>query len=403
MVNQDVSVPLNDNSNNSDRSRTKNVREKRRGSFSLSGRKQRTVSGGEVAVKKSRSTSSKVWMKSQKGRKFTFSSPEDYMEYAARRQSSGELKPQPQKKEEKKPEETKTEPRTRGWKRYRKSRKFTFTSPEEYMEYAARRTSSGELKTSIKKFENASKKRPTLSTEFDVLDATADVTLDVPIGDQEDGISAADVLKRGNSDVDDDDDDEEEELPDIESNNNTTDTDGTPDAKKKGCTLRRKMTCSDVWRLALLWIVILGLALLLAKHPGMQKDDTEAPTMTPMEVLTSEDDTSLACSLCPSGSSVHQPEREVIMEGISCQAGESSCFFQCFDILAPRVYTCGEVEKLASESSSQCNDGDSDSCSEFQQAASQCCSSDMGGLGVLATEYASQTEHAVNHLLTNGN
>lgn len=114
------------------------------------------------------------------------------------------------------------------------------------------------------------------------------------------------------------------------------------------------MTLGNACKVLTLWGIIVALTLLLSGKM----------------MMPARGDSS--CSLCPSGTSVTVPEIEIIMNDFSCTSEESSCSFQCASFGQPRVYTCGEVEKLAIESASECSDS-SDSCADFQQASSQCC------------------------------
>jgi len=122
----------------------------------------------------------------------------------------------------------------------------------------------------------------------------------------------------------------------------------------------------DLCKVIALWAVIAGLALSIQV---MEKIFPGKKSVIDTEFTT--------CSLCPAGTSVADPDQEIILGDFQCSAidstFESMCFFECENSLStPRVYTCGEVEQLAKDSSNNCSDG-ADSCRDFQQADIQCC------------------------------
>jgi len=300
----------------------------------------------------------------------------------------------------------------KGWKRYRKSRQFTFSSPEEYMEYAqkTRKSSGSSLELTLEK----AKQRGTVSTEFEVLDAAMalDDTLLVPFGNDS---------NRDESDGAKDSKDEGDENNDGESKNSSTakkrvstdNTIGTQEQKPR-C-FKRKITRSDVIRVLVLWGVIMGMSILLGIHPAISERTTESPSNTPtpapsrapLDVLSADsivaETTAESCSLCPVGSGVMDKDLTVVMAGIACQSDESDeslCSFRCENSLpTPRVYTCGEVEELARESSSRCINDDFDSCTNFQQASAQCCSPNWEKMTKLSSL---MSQHAVDEIVDNG-
>lgn len=124
---------------------------------------------------------------------------------------------------------------------------------------------------------------------------------------------------------------------------------------------------ADLCKVLVLWAVIATLALSVQVmdkiFPGKKSPLVDS------EITT--------CSLCPAGQSVTDPLQEIIRTDFQCtsthSAIESVCLFECEDSLpTSRIYTCGEVEKLAKEATNNCSDS-ADSCREFQQADTQCC------------------------------
>jgi len=154
-------------------------------------------------------------------------------------------------------------------------------------------------------------------------------------------------INSSSSSSDDDDD------GDIESDNGSTNTGETPVLRRKNW-FSRRLTLADAIKVVALWGIIVTVALLAGRGSGSNN-------------LASTDNST--CSLCSTGTSVRDPDLEIVVADFAFQCNDPS--------RAPRVNTCGEVERLAIESSSQCSDGDSDSCTEFQQAASQCCFLDV--------------------------
>jgi len=331
-----------------------------------------------------RGSTTKKWTNSKSGRKFSFSSPEDYLEYSKNRSSSNlavgkrseskvekKTENKVEKKEEKKPEETKSpnSGKKKNWTdRYRGRRRFSFGSSEEYIEYA--RSKSFE-NLSVEKSEELiikrAQKRSTNSTEFalpstefveETLDDTADVTIVVV----------------------------EDETSDIESNkprSGRSRSSNTTEGQKKSC-LHDKLTFANIWRILLLWVIIVGIALVF-KFQGRGGGEALTP------IANTNTAGILDCALCPSGSSVHEPGVEVFL-------GDFTCTSTVEEPLAPIVYTCGEVEKLVG-GSSDCSGGD-DSCSDLQEAIDQCCFPD---LDEAIEKQIKQTEQATNHFRMNGN
>jgi len=127
----------------------------------------------------------------------------------------------------------------------------------------------------------------------------------------------------------------------------------------------------DLCKILTLWAIITGMALSISVV-----DRNNRQSSSP--ITNSE---SPSCSLCPAGTSVTNPDLEIITIEFQCTAIssslESTCFFECLDDGLPthRVYTCAEVEQLAKDSTSKCSDS-ADSCREFQQASDQCCYSE---------------------------
>jgi hypothetical protein len=378
MVDQEESTPTENANVDADGVSTEDSGANRKANVRAFKRKKKknpeaTATATATTIATTKKSRGKKWMDSRKGMKFTFSSPEEYTEYAAKK-SSGDNKASLDKGE--KVSEPKAK-KSRGmkWMKHQKKKKFSFSSPEEYMEYVGRK--------SLKKEENASKAAKQLNNNMQTVSETAaDVsggnTLTEIAGN--DGATAAwkndnnnssndddDNDDDDNDDDDNDDDDDDIDDDDIESNKVSTKTENEPDRQRKGC-YNRRLTLADAIKVVILWGIIAMVSLIAGRSTGTKNptNATENPT----------------CSLCSIGTSVHDPDLEIVMADFSCRDEESSCSFQCNDYSrTPIVYTCGEVERLARESSSQCSDaggggGDSGSCTELQQAASQCCFSD---------------------------
>lgn len=302
--------------------------------------------------------------RSKRSRKFSFASHEEYIEYAkaSRRSlvSSEEFKKSSkefQKKEPVKEESEKKDRRdrvskepanrntknpswTRNWKKHHNSsRKFSFASPEEYLEY------SSELKKA--------KKRNTQSTEFETLDATADVSLF--------------------SNSRDDDDHDGEESVDLEANNAGDNADDQ-EVEKKGC-FKRKLSICEVVQILGLWVLIAVIALVIAREDPEAIQSPSTANMT--DIFTT--------CLCPSGSSMHQPELEVVLDDdFTCES---------VDLATSSVYTCAEIDELFSESTFECDE--KDSCPGLQEVANQCCFLDIDEI---SEKQLIQTENAVEYL-----
>jgi len=297
-----------------------------------------------ATAKKSRGKTSKD---STKGMKFTFSTAEDYLEYAsyATKKSSGDKKASC--KGEKVSESKAKKSRGMKWMKHRPKKKFSFSSPEEYMEYTGRKPSLTKEEMKTKKAEKQ-------------LDDTWE-TLSVSGGNTSND-RANTAWKNDNNSSSSSSDDDDDDDGDIESDNSSTNTEETPDLRRKNW-FSRRLTLADAIKVVALWGIIATVALLAGRGSGSNN-------------LASTDNST--CSLCSTGTSVRDPDLEIVVADFSCRDEESSCSFQCNDpSRAPIVNTCGEVERLAIESYSQCSDGDSDSCTEFQQAASQCCFLDV--------------------------
>ena len=360
------SSKLSDADEESDR----NTSKKRRSSWSLSGMKsilQDIFPELEAEEKKPQPRK----FRSKRSRKFSFASHEEYIEYAraSRRslvsseefkksseefkKSSREFKTkEPITKEKEKKDKrdrvskepanrnTKNPSWARNWKKHHNSsRKFSFASPEEYLEY------SSELKKA--------KKRNTQSTEFETLDATADVSLF--------------------SNPRDDDELDGEESVDLEANNAADDTDNEED-DEKGC-FKRKLSIREVVQILGLWVLIAVIALVIAR------DDPDAIQSLSTANMT---DIFTTC-LCPSGSSMHQPELEVVLDD------EFTC--ASVELTTSSVYTCAEIDDLFSESTFECDE--KDSCPGLQEVANQCCFLDIDE--TIKKELI-QTENAVEYL-----
>lgn len=311
-----------------------------------------------ATTKTSRGKSSKD---SPKGMKFTLSTPEDYLEYAsyATKKSSGDKKAS--RKGEKVSESKAKKSRGMKWTKHRPKKKFTFSSPEEYMEYTGRKPSLTKEEMEIKKAEEQ-------------LDDTVE-TVSVSGGNTgNDRVNTASKNDNNSSIYSSSDDDEDDS--DIESNNVPTNTGKAPGHMRKNCFARR-LTFGDAMKVVVLWGIIATVALLAGRGTGPNNLAVTTPTTEAFTPATTDNST---CSLCSTGTIVRDLDLEIVVADFICSDEESSCSFQCNNSSrAPRVYTCGEVKRLAIESSSQCSDGDSDSdsCTEFQQAASQCCVSDV--------------------------
>lgn len=407
MVNQDMSTPTHDSTNNADEGNvidvsieklrsgsarsarsssngdeedTRNASKRSTSSFSsfttfaLSGMWHRKDPAPNAPAKKS----SKKWKNSKRGRKFSFSSTEEYMEYAARKSFAREQ--QAAKKQPEKPEES-TDKKSRSKtsknrKNYRQGRKFSFSSSQEYLEYVASKKEDENFKRATKRntqsTEFAKSTEFAESIEFEALDATADVTIVGTVGDMVD-YEAQEIR-----------DVESSSISDYSDSNNYSNAES--EGEKKRC-LHRKLTFSDVWRILLLWAIVVVLAVVLSRKTFFNSDAITTPLAT----------NSTACSLCPSGSSVHEPELEVLLGDFTCALEEP---------LTPKAYTCGEVEKLLSESASCGNNEEEEeegSCSELQEAANQCCSPDPDEIldeeaEEIFEEQIAQSERGVGHL-----
>jgi len=126
-----------------------------------------------------------------------------------------------------------------------------------------------------------------------------------------------------------------------------------------------RMSFADACKVFVLWGVIAGLALLISagssKSPSPVTSSTEAPTY---------ENGDPGCLLCPSGYSVKEPDLLVLTSSFTCKNSLPSCAFQCSSLRVPKVYTCGQVEEFARQSTNRCSTG---SCSQWQQSQSQCC------------------------------
>lgn len=278
-------------------------------------------------------------------------------------------------KEVEKKAEVTPQNKKKNWRdKYRSGRRYSFKSPEEYIEYARSRSFSS-LSVDHLSIDNSeefiikkAKKRLTTSTEFALcsaefgenLDATADVTIE----------QIPDIEANEEPEVE-----EERRNSDRRSNVNRRKRDNR---KKRGCCrkkngrLCRKMTFSEIWRILLLWAVIVAIALVFI----LRADENTK--------LDSTIDT--GCSLCPSGSSVHDPEVEVFLGDFSCGLDEPVT-----------VNTCGEVEELLRDSL-LCENQD-ESCFDFQEAVKQCCSLDTDNM---LEKQLSQVKQAEDHFRVNG-
>lgn len=150
--------------------------------------------------------------------------------------------------------------------------------------------------------------------------------------------------------------------------------------------LHVRISFGDLCKVVTLWTLIAGLALSISVMDKHKKSSnrsntlkrTNSPTITDARMIDNERP---SCSLCPAGTSVTNPDLEIITTEFQCtaisSALESMCFFECSEDSLPahKVYTCGEVQQLAKESTSKCSDS-VDSCREFQQASGQCCFND---------------------------
>ena len=391
------------NLSDAERSGKRNTSKKRRPSFILSSMIQMTgmiqtmEPEPQTPVRDSRSSTSKRWRESKSPRKFTFSSPEDYMQYKRNSMSNLTKEKRPEQKVEKKEEtviETEVEikgqkevekkasitPQTKkkNWRdKYRSGRRYTFKSPEEYIEYA-RSKSFSSLSVDHLSIDNSeefvlkkAKKRLTTSTEFALssaefgenLDATADVTIEqIP-----DDIEANDEGAN------------EERERERNSNSNKR---KRRNRKKRGCCkknagpLCRKLTFSEIWRLLLLWVVIVAIALVFI----LRADEFSSGAQ-----IGTTNTTNTGC-LCPSGSIIDKPELEVFLGDFSCGLDEPVI-----------VKTCGEVEELLTESS-RCENHD-ESCFNFEEAVNQCC---VPETDEILEKQLSQTKQAEDHFRVNG-
>merc|ERR1712224_704686 len=238
----------------------------------------------------------------------------------------------------------------KNWRdKYRSGRRYSFRSPEEYIEYA-RSKSFSSLSVDHLSIDNSeefilkkSKKRLTTSTEFaltstefgESLDDTADVTIE-QIPD----------IEANN----------EQELNDVRNNDSYANRKKRHNRKKRGrCRWRkrrlcRKLTFSEIWRIVLLWAVIVAIALVFVF--GVDENTSEAKLGTTNTI-------DAGCSLCPSGSSIHEPELEVFLGDFSCGLDEPVT-----------VNTCGEMEELLGDTPLCDHDL---SCFDFHVAVNKCC------------------------------
>lgn len=394
MVDQESSVPIDNSSADevstdtlgSNRSANVNFgrRRKKKGSteFKLKPKKSKGTKSEEMKRTKSR----------KQRRKFTFSSPEEYIEYAAKRKSSviSELPVIPSlKKGEKVPEKASEKSSSKdsskksignksignNWmKKYRRAKKHTFSSPEEYMkEYTARKSVAMNSDAVDKKFAVA------IGTPVDVdCENSESESINEWIRAQTENNNISDSF-------------------DLETARTSGSTSGGEEQKTCG-----RLSLADVAKVSVLWVVITTLIIFLARDPPADPIIIVATNATTAPTTINNDE--LGCSLCSGATSVLNPDLEIATTDFCRQSEDSSCFFQCSDPLtAPRVYTCGEVEQLAMEASSSCSSGGDDSvdgCAAFEQAASQCCFEDSGWEETFEKQ-ATQTKRSVNHLRTN--
>jgi hypothetical protein len=262
--------------------------------------------------------------------------------------------------------------------KYRSGRRYSFKSPEEYIEYA-RSKSFSSLSVDHLSIDNSeefalkkAKKRLTTSTEFALpsaefgenLDATADITIIEQIPDIEANEEGAN----------------EERERERNSNSNRRKRRN----RKKGCCCRRKngrlcrkLKFSEIWRILLLWAVIVAIALVFVFR---------ADEFASGEQIGTTNTTDTGCSLCPSGSIIYEPELEIVLGDFSCGLDEPVA-----------VKTCGEVEELLRESPLCVNHDES--CFDFEEAANQCCS--LATDSILEKQL-SQTKQAEDHFRING-
>ncbi len=395
----DFSSNGNENENeNENEISERNTSKKRRSSFGLTGLLQMhfpELEAKEEDKRTSAAQSSKKWRRSRSSRKFSFASPEEYMQYASQRnlvnpnekenERKGPEKKEPEiveqiqelkqtapktnapekkdrrdrasKEPTRKTAKTSKNPSwTRNWKKYQSGRKFSFASPEEYLEYSSElKKQASELSSELKR----AKKRNTNSTEFECLDATADIS-----------------LFRDSSDANaNDHDNDDMHSVDLEANNQQQD-------EKKSC-FKRKLNLREVVQILGLWVLIAVIALVIARErPGENQGQSLTDTGT-----------NSTCSLCPSASRVFRPELEITLsEGFACAS---------IDILTPSsVYTCADIVEILKGSNSECSKDDG--CPALKQVASKCCVS--FDVDETVEKQLIQTESSVEHLYyANGN
>jgi hypothetical protein len=200
-------------------------------------------------------------------------------------------------------------------------------------------------------------RRSSVSKKLGSAEFTVDGTVDESV---EDNASMSHISAKVERSPEGDTDSIRQDIADLEANSGfmkpSDRNAGESDNKK------RWLTFGNACKVLSLWGIIVGITLLLSGKMMLPERSTPS------------------CSLCPSGTSVTHSEIEIILNNFSCTSEESSCSFHCESLSLPRVYTCGEVEKLAIESDSECSDS-SDSCAMFQQASSQCCFRDSNAKG----------------------
>ena len=402
------------NLSNTDEGSERNTSKKRRSSFGLTSLLQMHFPELESEAEDKKSQSTKKWKRSRASRKFSFASPEEYIQYSSKRNlvnPKDSEKKEPEEKEEQEKEEeieikvpdkndrrdraskeptrktnrvsreptrktdrASKEPTrkskaankhpswARNWKRHQSStRRFSFASPEEYLEYSSElKKQASELSSELVR----AKKRNTNSTEFECLDATADIS-----------------LFRDSSDANNND---EIESVDLEANNNAATTSrrnlNVNNQAEKESWFRRKLKLREVIQILGLWILIAVIALVVAR---------EKPEANQVQNSTNDAGNNFSC-LCPSGSSVQRPELEITF-------GDDFTTCASIDLPTPSsVYTCGELEMLLKESNSECSKDDDDICPGLKEAASQCCIA--FSLDENAEKQLIQTESSVEHL-----
>lgn len=384
MVDQESSVPVDISS--ADEVSSDTLGSNRSANVNFGRRKKKGSSEFKTKPKKSEGTKleGKKRMKSRKQRrKFTFSSPEEYIEYAAKRKSSviRELPAIKSLKEREKVSEKGSEKDSskksignksigNNWmKKYRRARRHTFSSPEEYMkEYTARKS---------------------VAMNPGAVDNKFAVAIAAPVDCENSESESVDEWVRAQTESN-----NISDSFDLETARTSGSTSGEEEQKKCGV---GRLSLADIAKVAVLWVVITTLIIFLASDP---------PADPIIIVVTNATNDEIGCSLCSGATSVLNPDLEIVTTDFCRQSEDSSCFFQCSDPLTtPRVYTCGEVEQLAMEASSSCSSGgggdDSvDGCAAFEQAATQCCFEDSGWEETFEKQ-ATQTKRSVNHLRTN--